>query len=113
MKNFTVTLQIEAPNKEAVEQMIDSMSHADRIWDDKIVDEDDPVLYGRIRYVENWNNLGEHYLFESKWSNEEDWGLDTAFRLLDYKDSKGEVLSYQALTKIREWQRLRIQFYFE
>ena len=69
-------------------------------------------LQGRIRYVEDWNGQGEYFVFETKWSNEQDWGLDTAFKLLDYGDEKGVVLNYTALTKIREWQKLGIEFWF-
>lgn len=63
-------------------------------------------LEGRIRYVEDWNGMGEHFVFETKWSNEKDWGLDTAFKLIDDK------LSYMALTTVRQWQRLGIEYYF-
>ena len=71
-------------------------------------------LEGRIRYEENWRDEGEYYIFEIKWSNEgEDaWGLDTAFKLLDYRDEPAAVISYRALTKIREWQNLGIDFYW-
>lgn len=64
-------------------------------------------LEGRIRYAEDWNGRGEHFVFETKWSNEKEWGLDTAYRLID------DNLHYTALTKIREWQRLGISFRFE
>lgn len=66
----------------------------------------------RIRYVENWNGNGEYFLFEGKWSNEEEWGLDTAFKCLDYHGEKGAVVSYQALTKIRELQRMGVPVSF-
>lgn len=66
----------------------------------------------RIRYVENWNGQGEHFVFENKWTNEDEWGLDTAFKLLDYNGKKGEVVSYQALTKIRELMTLGVPFRF-
>lgn len=69
-------------------------------------------LQGRIHYEENWNGWGEHFIFETKWTDEDEWGLDTAFKLLDYNGESGAVMSYQALTKVREWTRLGIDFYF-
>ena len=69
-------------------------------------------LVCRIRYEENWQGEGEHYIFENKWTDETRWVLDTAFKLLDYGEEKGAVLSYMALTKIRELQKLGIEFYF-
>ena len=63
-------------------------------------------LQGRIRYVEDWNGRGEHYLFESKWSDENEWGLDTAFHLED------DMIHYTALTKVREWLRLGVDVRF-
>lgn len=63
-------------------------------------------LQGRIRYEENYMNNGEYYVFEIKHSDEKEWELDTAYKLID------DRLSYEALTKIREWQRLDIDFYF-
>ena len=71
-----------------------------------------PRLECRIRYEEDWCGRGEHYIFENKWTNEDEWGLDTAFKLLDYDGKKGILLNYQALTKIRELQKLGIEFYF-
>ena len=69
-------------------------------------------LIGRIHYDADWHGMGEYFIFETKWTNEEEWGLDTAFKLLDYNDEPGAVISYKALTKIREWTRLGIDFYF-
>lgn len=66
----------------------------------------------RIRYVEDWNGDGEHFVFENKWTSEDEWGLDTAFKLLDYGNRKGEVVNYRALTKIRELMKLGIPFRF-
>ena len=67
-----------------------------------------PKLVCRIRYEENWNGRGEHFIFENKWTNEGDdeWGLDTAYKLID------DRISYQALTKIRQLIDLGIEFYF-
>lgn len=69
-------------------------------------------LEGRIRYEENWNGLGEYFIFETKWASEKEWGLDTAFKLLDYKGEQGVVMSYRTLTKVREWANLGIDFHF-
>ena len=116
-KDFFVKLRIEAPSADYVDKMIERMPHADRIWECNIDDPDKPKLEARIRYVEDWHGEGEHFVFENKWTNEEAWGLDTAFKLLDFiKDGKvvekGYLLSYQALTKIRELQKMGIPFYF-
>ena len=74
-------------------------------------------LEGRIRYVEDWHGEGEHYLFESKWTNEEDWGLESAFPLCSFEDGElvlgeGDLVHYTALTKIRDWLKLGVDFYF-
>ena len=73
-----------------------------------------PHYEERIRYEENWHGEGEHYIFEGKWKNEPetDWSLDTAFKLFDYDGRKGELINYQAITKIRELMKLGIPFYF-
>ena len=63
-------------------------------------------LIGRIRYEEDWNGRGEYYIFENKWSNEEEWGLECAFPLVN------DMVHYEALTLIRQWQRLGMEFYF-
>ena len=115
-KYFTVTLSINAPSKEAVEKMLDGMPHADRIFDDDIVDDDAVRFEGRIRYVENWNGKGEHFVFENHWTDEE-WGLECAFPLVRIEDGdmvigEGELIHYTALTKIREWKKLNVPFYF-
>lgn len=78
-------------------------------------------LQCRIRYEENWNERGEYFIFENKWTDEDSWGLDSAFPLLDYRgedgtvleQDKGAVLHYTALTKIRELQNMGIEFYFK
>ena len=77
-----------------------------------------PKLVGRIRYVEDYDGKGhEYYVFENKWTDEEHWGLECAFRLLDYDDGvrheDAVLLSYQALTCIRNWLRLGMTFHFE
>lgn len=79
-----------------------------------------PYLECRIHYEEDWEGRGEYYVFETKWSDEKEWGLDTAFKLLDYRgedgtvheQDKGAVISYQALTKIRELMRMGCKIRF-
>lgn len=116
-KHFTVTLEITAPSKRAVERMLEGMPHAERIWDDEIVDEDDRRFECRIRYDENYCGEGEHFVFENKWTDEEEWGLDSAFPLVNFENGKiargeGELIHYTALTKIRELMHLGVHFYF-
>ena len=116
-KYFTVTLSIKAPNKAYVEDMLDRMPHADRIFDDDIVDEDEPRLECRIRYDKNFGGEGEYFVFEIKWTNEDEWGLDTAFPLVTIEDGEvirgeGDLIHYTALTKIRELMKLGVHFYF-
>lgn len=114
MKDFTVTLKVEAENKDLVESMLDKIASFPKvnIWDDEIVDDDEPVFEGRIRYVEDFMDFGECYLFENRWSNEDSWGLEIA---VPFHELNGEkvLIPYQALTQIREWQRLGMRFHFE
>jgi len=105
-KYYTVTLEVCAPDKETVERMIDRMPRAEEIYDCKIIDPDEARLECRIRYEEDWKGQGEYYIFENKWTNEEEWGLDTAFALKD------DRISYEALTKVRELMKMGIHFYF-
>ena len=74
-------------------------------------------LEGRIRYDENYMDDGEHYVFEIKWSSENNWGMEKAFRLVEDNrvtgDDKYVLIHYQALTQIREWMELGIKFHFE
>lgn len=107
MKDFEVKLTIEAESKEQIDKMLDRMPHADRIYACKIIDPDTPRYMERIRYDENWNGEGEHFVFEGKWSNEDEWGLVSAFPL------KNDMIHYTALTKIREMKSLGIDFYFK
>ena len=105
-KYFNVEMEVCASNKDEVEKMIDGMPNAEQIYECNIIDPDEPKLECRIRYEEDWNGNGEYYIFENKWTNEEEWGLDTAFCLIDNR------LNYEALTKIRELMRMDIHFYF-
>ena len=122
-KYFKISFEVEAPNEEYVERMLERMfsglprSMAERVIDESIEDPDKPRLECRIRYEENWSGQGEYYVFENKWTDEEGWGLDCAFPLVSYDDGKlvvgkGDLLNYQALTKVRELMKLGIQFYF-
>lgn len=72
-------------------------------------------MVGRISYVENWHNEGEHFVFEWKFKNEDDskWNFECAAPLCDLKDGKlvtgsGEMIHFTALTKIREWKKIGI-----
>ena len=69
-------------------------------------------MVGRIRYVEDWHGEGEAFVFEWKWSDEDEnqWSLDSAFFLISVKDGElvygeGDLIHYEALTKIREWRK--------
>lgn len=71
-------------------------------------------MIGRISYVEDWNEHGEHYVFEWKFEDEESWSLECTFPLCEWKDGKavcgsGDMIHYTALTKIREWMRIGIR----
>ena len=118
MKGFEVKLTIEAESEEQIEKWIDRMPHADRIYDCEIVDPDKPHYMERIRYDENWSGEGEHFVFEGRWSNEKEWGLDSAFPIVNKSDLKDDnekekyLIHYTALTKIRELKNLGIDFYF-
>lgn len=72
----------------------------------------EPYYEERIYYDEDWCGRGEHFVFEGKWSNKENWGLDSAFKLIDFNGEKGVLVNYQALTKIRELIDLKIPFHF-
>ena len=116
MTTYTVKIELEAKNKAQIERWLDSMGEALMIYDAEITGNDEEHYEERIRYFENWNNEGEHFVFEGKWSNEDEWGLDTAFQLFDYdKDGvheTGSLISYRALTKIRELMKMGISFRF-
>ena len=84
MTTFTVKIELEARNKAQVEKWLDKMGEALMIYDAEIIGEDDKHYEERIRYDENWCDQGEHFVFEGKWSDEKDWGLDSAFPLFDY-----------------------------
>lgn len=58
----------------------------------------------RVRYIQN--NEGEWYNFEIRQNEDDNFGLDTSFQLVDGR------LNYQALTKIRELMKLGYRIYF-
>ena len=62
-------------------------------------------LIGRIRYVEDWFGRGEHFVFETRWSDEDTWGLDVAYPIKDDK------VSYEAIFKLCQWSDLGISFF--
>ena len=63
----------------------------------------EPHYEERIRYVEDWHGDGEHFVFEGKWSDEDEWGLDSAFKLFPFRDGEEpNMINYMAQTKIRE-----------
>ena len=73
----------------------------------------------RIRYDKDWNGQGEHFVFEDKWTDEDEWGLDSAFPVCEIKDGNlsvghgdGTLISYQALTKIRDLLRMGVSVRF-
>lgn len=105
-KYYKVVMEIEAPDVETVDKMIDRIPRQDRILDCDIIDPDENRYECRIRYDEDWNGRGECFVFEGKWTDEDEWGLDTAYALIDDK------ISYEALTKIRELMRNGVHFYF-
>ena len=123
MKIYQVELNIKAQSQQELDDLLDKMyapltsKEYEKIGDPvSVKDLDERHYEERIRYEENWHGEGEHYIFEGKWSDEDSWGLDTAFKLfdIDYKGyhGKGELINYQALTKIRELLKMRIPFYF-
>lgn len=63
-------------------------------------------IIGRIKYYKDFYGT-EGYAFEI-YQGEESWGLDTFYPL-----DENDKLSYQALTKIREWQVFEVDFHFE
>lgn len=78
-----------------------------------------PYLEGRICYCADLYGDGEHFVFQSKWSNEPDtmWSLECAFPFVEYKNGEliigsGDLLNFQAVTKIREWMKLGVKFHF-
>lgn len=70
-------------------------------------------LEARICFVDDLENDGEGFVFENKWSDEDEWGMDTLFNLIPQDDDPShDLISYQALTKIRELQNMGIDVRF-
>ena len=115
-KTFTVKLELAAQSEKQIENWLDRVSFAEKIYDAEIIDPDKKRFQERIRYDENWNDEGEHFVFEGKWTDEDEWSLDSAFKLFDYKNGdyfeKGSLINYQALTKIRELMKCGTEFWF-
>lgn len=70
-------------------------------------------MIGRISYVENWRNEGEHFVYEHRFEDEDDWTFESASPLCEWKDGKlkvgsGDFIHFEALTKIREWKKIGI-----
>lgn len=61
----------------------------------------------RIRYCEKDQDGDECFVFETRQSSEEEFGLCVSFRLID------DRLSYQALTQIRELMKLGYKIWFQ
>ena len=84
-----------------------------RISDEVLTGIADRRLVCRIRFVDDLENDGEGFVFENKWSDEEEWGMDTLFNLIPQDDDPNhDLISYQALTKIRELQRMGVDVRF-
>lgn len=64
-------------------------------------------LEGRVRYEENWRGEGEYFIFEIKWSDEDEWGLETAYHCVDDK------VSWTVIAHFRKWQDLGIDYYIK
>lgn len=64
----------------------------------------------RIRFDENYNGRGEFFVFEYRSNGDDEWNLDSAFKVLG--DEADGMISYQALTKIRHLMDMGIHFRF-
>lgn len=79
--------------------------YLDDLIDDELWNEEKPVC--RVRYDKDCFGEGEHYVFEYRKFDEEEWTFDSAFPLVSFEDGKlvigkGDLLNYTALTKVRE-----------
>lgn len=71
-------------------------------------------MIGRITYVENWHGQGEHYVFEWRFEDDDEWNFECAAPLCEWKNGEiitghGEMIHYTALTKLREWAKIGIR----
>lgn len=67
----------------------------------------EPKLEGRVRYEENWRGEREYFIFEIKWTNEKEWGLETAYPCVDDK------VHWSVIAHFRKWQDLGISYYIQ
>lgn len=58
----------------------------------------------RIRFEEN--ERGEFFVYEIQDPQDKEWGIQTEFRV------ENDMVSYQAITTIREWMRSGVEFHF-
>ncbi len=107
MKEFEVKLVISAKDENMIHDMLDSMPRADHIWDVDIIDPDAKRFEERIRYDKDWCGQGEHFVFEGKYTDEDEWSLDMAFPVVD------DNIHYTALTKVRELLWCGTPFHFK
>lgn len=68
-------------------------------------------MIGRIRYEENWMGEGEHFIYEWRWEDEDEWQFEASAPLCSWENGnlvtgKGDFLNYSALTHIRKWTNL-------
>ena len=105
-RTFTVTMEIEAYSEEQVYGMMDRLLNDRRCLSFDIEDENERKYLERCRYEADWNGKGEHFIFEGRWTDDDDWGLDMAVPV------KNDMIHYTALTKIRELMRQDVEFFF-
>lgn len=74
------------------------------IIDDAMYEEERPQC--RIRYCEKDAEGNECYIFEIRQDHNEEFGFCMSFRLIN------DMLSYQALTQIRELKKMGYDIYF-
>lgn len=103
---FNVSMQIIAPNEETVHNWLSATPGSRHMYDVNVQDDDAPRFITRIRYDEDYDGRGEAYVFECKWTHDNEWSLDCAYYLRD------DMISYEALTKIRELKRNGVEFTF-
>lgn len=66
----------------------------------------EPKLEGRVRYEENWRGEGEYFIFEIKWTNENEWGLESAYPCVDDK------VHWSVIHHFKKWKHLDIDYHF-
>ena len=63
-------------------------------------------LEGRVRYDANYRGEGEYFIFEIKWTDEDEWGLETAYPCREDK------IHWSVLAHFRKWKDLGIDYHF-